>query len=476
MERFEVPTKREREELIGLLSEQIKFLEASAEGFDRGNEAEAKRLAVVIRTLVHDSRNTRSLLRQLDVKNRLRWIDTGQQIRDSNLAPTNGLAIVRVVFRDDETEAFYEPYFNQPPIPDRQNRPTTFDNWWTRPVSKDAFGNRFSRKDFVLIVANKEGGAHVDPETTSSYRDLTNLNSMGTFAGDGHVTIVGSPQGGKPAQGNVALVSIRQIAWEVHQTLLRQLPYLLFDEEDPRYPRSSLSEEVDCPCESGRSLRDCHWASSAGAWDLGVLLKERGEWLDAARSFEYASLGGNKDSLLELGMTLEGLGDYEGSARALEAAMEHGSDLAGNNLGHLFLEVGDFSGAKRAWEKGVELGHKRLHSNLGDLCTERGLLDEAERHFRAAIESGFYDACNGLGKVLRESGRMAEAAEAYSLGCENGLDSACHNAGLAYLEIGDRAKARSVFEKIRSSSDQELAMSAKVCIQRLDEDEAPAAR
>src|SRR5689334_20759377 len=64
-----------RDELLAHLADQVQFLSASAEAFDRGLEGEAKRLAVALRILLHDTRNQRSLLGQLSVKDALRFDD-----------------------------------------------------------------------------------------------------------------------------------------------------------------------------------------------------------------------------------------------------------------------------------------------------------------------------------------------------------------------------------------------------------------
>jgi hypothetical protein len=42
--------------LIGYLREQVEFLRASAASYDAGFEGEARRLALTVRVLVHDTR------------------------------------------------------------------------------------------------------------------------------------------------------------------------------------------------------------------------------------------------------------------------------------------------------------------------------------------------------------------------------------------------------------------------------------
>jgi hypothetical protein len=58
-----------KEELANHLKEQIDFMIASAIQFDNGFEGEAKRLAIAIRILVHDTSRCSALLTQLNKLN-----------------------------------------------------------------------------------------------------------------------------------------------------------------------------------------------------------------------------------------------------------------------------------------------------------------------------------------------------------------------------------------------------------------------
>lgn len=61
-------TSQNQDALLNHLKEQIFFLQASSSSYDRGFMSEAKRLAVVIRVLVHDTPKSQSLLSQMDKK------------------------------------------------------------------------------------------------------------------------------------------------------------------------------------------------------------------------------------------------------------------------------------------------------------------------------------------------------------------------------------------------------------------------
>ena len=83
-------------ELLVHFHEQIRFIELSGKAFDEGFEGEAKRLGTAIRVLVHDTRNSTSLLRQLGVMPGLIMINTARAVNPDNLAPHSGLVVMRI--------------------------------------------------------------------------------------------------------------------------------------------------------------------------------------------------------------------------------------------------------------------------------------------------------------------------------------------------------------------------------------------
>lgn len=99
---------QKKEELEQHLFEQIEMLKLSCESFDRGVLFESKRIATGIRVLFHNTKSSHALIEQLGIKNKINYLSTAT------------------------------PYDNK--------------------------NNKFSRKDIILSVANKDGGAHVDPE------------------------------------------------------------------------------------------------------------------------------------------------------------------------------------------------------------------------------------------------------------------------------------------------------------------------
>jgi hypothetical protein len=200
-----------KEEALGHLREQLGFIRLSSRAYDEGVEAEAKRLATAIRVVVHDGRTSVSLLTQLELKRSLRYVDTAEPINPRSLLPTAGLVTMR---GEGGRVAWVAPLERLSGA--RQNPPKPFEHWWSKPVSKAVDGRSYTRADYVLTVANKEGGAHVDPTLDAAWVALTRSDNFGW-----------EPSSGEEPMGNVGLASVRQIAYEVETTIRHELAALL---------------------------------------------------------------------------------------------------------------------------------------------------------------------------------------------------------------------------------------------------------
>lgn len=201
------------DDLLNHLREQIQFLAGSSHSFDNGFKGEAKRLATTIRILVHDTRNSASLLSQLDSKD-TDFYNTALPHNPNNLLPHMGLMGMKI---DSSYSGYWAPLDDGPPI--RYRNPwVSFDTWWTGTIVIDDKQNQFTRKDLVLSVADQDGGAHVDPTLNEAYAKLSRENSMGWKHNVGGVeNPVPDPH----------LVSIRQIAHEMIRTIQKKFPNLL---------------------------------------------------------------------------------------------------------------------------------------------------------------------------------------------------------------------------------------------------------
>lgn len=208
-----------------LLGEQLEFLKLSCVSFDNGFEGEIKRLAVSVRVLVHDTGASTSLLSLTNKKN-VKFLDTAEPYNDENLLSHSSLVQIHMTAVGTKPMAFLDADIHLNWI--------GFDAWWNGIVFVDQQKNEFSRKDIVLYLANKDGGAHVDHEIDERYYNLRNKNSLGwvTISGDG-----------------------RQIAGEDHvPATMRQIAHELIKSLDNTYVYSRAVEEESAFVIRGMSL------------------------------------------------------------------------------------------------------------------------------------------------------------------------------------------------------------------------------
>jgi hypothetical protein len=203
--------KISQEDLVNHLKDQIKFIIASSISFDKGFEGEAKRLATTIRVLVHDTNKSSALLTQLNKMNIL-FYDSALTFKPNNPLPSHCLTMIRLSKEEGEDmEGDYVAPLESLSSSRSNKRKVGFVRWWNRnTVIKDIKGQLFTRRDLILALANKEGGAHVDPELDQAYANLTRFNSLAwkVYTKDD-----------KKDMGNPVPPAIRQIAHEVIKTL-----------------------------------------------------------------------------------------------------------------------------------------------------------------------------------------------------------------------------------------------------------------
>ena len=227
------------EDLRNHLCDELRFLRASAASFDGGQEGEAKRLATTVRVLLHDTKQSESLLQQLKLKQAIGMYNTAHPFNPNNLAPHQGLVVMRMDVPPNVGGSLTvtllgegQPYTDAPPdkprarvayvprvhMPDGPWAPTRvpFTTWWEEIVIKDRQGNVFTRKDIVLAMANKEGGAHVDPKLDEAYAKLTRFHSQGWQVRTDTIR--------QPPDNSLVAASVRQIAYEVLVSIEQSFP------------------------------------------------------------------------------------------------------------------------------------------------------------------------------------------------------------------------------------------------------------
>lgn len=204
--------RRARPELIGKVREQQSLLRVLGGSFDCGNPVIGFSLATTIRVLVHDTATSHALLGQLGELASMSFLDTSLPINPKNLLPHGGLVLMRMT-TGSGTE--WLPRKDVPEsAPGAEPREASFTSWWNTDLMKDSGGVLWSRRRMVMMIANKEGGAHLDPTQPVDIRAIEVENSMGWTH---HDPIAGD----QPMLNGPLMPSVRQIAHELELSLSR---------------------------------------------------------------------------------------------------------------------------------------------------------------------------------------------------------------------------------------------------------------
>jgi hypothetical protein len=238
------------------LREQISFLQTSCESYDNGFDGEAKRIAVVLRVLLHESRSSHSLLGQLNKKN-TQFLSSSLPHEETSLSIHGGLVMVAAKGKESKFVALLDdvPFL----------RWCSFDDWWKEAVFVDDQKNILTREQLILTASNQDGGAHVDPALENTYFRLTKQNSLGISYNEGDLSIpIPKPE----------RAALRQIAHEVLKTLIpdyqkKPMPdnadiyfggaTLVQGAAAPPLPgKQKIQRNDPCPCGSGKKFKHCH--------------------------------------------------------------------------------------------------------------------------------------------------------------------------------------------------------------------------
>lgn len=135
--------------------DHVRFMRSSVAAFDAGDHAEALRIATSVRVLLHDTSHSRSLLRQLGVKDAIVW-RTFRPPSSFNAGATVLLDSSHYGFEYGQNGMTIGPIDLGP-----AGRFVPFTEWWSEHTYKSG-ATRILRSNVVLGLANQDGGAHVD--------------------------------------------------------------------------------------------------------------------------------------------------------------------------------------------------------------------------------------------------------------------------------------------------------------------------
>lgn len=190
------------------LREQLDFLAGSMASFDAGLQHESKRIATVIRVLLHDH-GQRALMSELNAREEIKWLSIAVPFTPSNLEPTNALVSMRTTFLEDGLAGEYVPLDLDFGI----HRWLGFDQWWRhQPIIHSPVEDiTFTRRNLVLMAANRDGGAHVGRLAPSERRVAANELTPWGFGYEGNQWV--------QHEGSPVPSSLRAIATEIIQTI-----------------------------------------------------------------------------------------------------------------------------------------------------------------------------------------------------------------------------------------------------------------
>ena len=165
------------------VKEQHGFLKRSVASFLEGHSAEALRIATAIRVLVHETGRSKPLLKQL-TQNYLEITILGHPPPAPTRLGNFILLYIGLGFRMSSDKGLQpltdlsEPNLQMMPL----------GSWWNECILIFPGPNNarivFARKNLLLTLANKEGGAHVDPNLPPEYEKYI-VNAPMTFTVNG---------------------------------------------------------------------------------------------------------------------------------------------------------------------------------------------------------------------------------------------------------------------------------------------------
>jgi hypothetical protein len=148
-----------------LLTEQYQRLKSAVDGFYEGREFEVLNIAITLRVLIHETDKSHSLLSR---------VNPGYWDLDIYHKPLNPRTLftvpVTLRIRGDGDSRIIRSSFDSPSY-----KLVPLLEWWTAPYQAPSLFKpiRLSKKDIILNVAHKDGGAHVDSEVPETHHGVT---------------------------------------------------------------------------------------------------------------------------------------------------------------------------------------------------------------------------------------------------------------------------------------------------------------
>ena len=168
------------QELLVHFCNQMNLLQDYVKKYDAGQTHYAHEIAVKLRLLFHNTKFSKSLIGQLNLKQKY-LLSNCSPYNPYNLAPHHPL--VALQFNGGPNPDPKVPFGSMQPILNPFSSSLhliTIKKWWEEElVIVDSQKNEFTRSRIIREVADSDGGAHVDIGLSNEYFDLSRKNSIG---------------------------------------------------------------------------------------------------------------------------------------------------------------------------------------------------------------------------------------------------------------------------------------------------------
>lgn len=211
---------REFQDYFDSLEEQIDFLVNACKMFDQGDFKYAKQLATHVRVLVHDTSQSTSLLNLIGRKDSMRFCSTASFPKNAVffLGLVNPASRLMIDNQDNQkVEHTFIPNLNE--NAGQSKKWVDFDTWYQQKILVSN-PTHFTRNEMITFVANKDGGAHIDPYVSEKYYTIAKGTGSMLYATSRPIDEAPYQQG-EPYK-NLHFATIRQIAHELILSVRRE--------------------------------------------------------------------------------------------------------------------------------------------------------------------------------------------------------------------------------------------------------------
>ena len=134
------------------LKEQLSFIESSCKRYDEGFHEESLRIATHLRIIFRDTKNSISILKHLEAKDKISILSTCSEDVPDSVNAMSELSQIVIDIKNSEPFGKFVPKFGDGSF-------ISVEQYLCEPIYK-LFN--LNRQDMFLWLSNKYGGAHID--------------------------------------------------------------------------------------------------------------------------------------------------------------------------------------------------------------------------------------------------------------------------------------------------------------------------